>query len=582
MGTRLPRRSHDEISSPRDESYRVEADRRALAAQAHFNALRFKRTAPITIVVHSINAASVALAACLAPTAGASAGYCFIGVIWLALIADRLRLMSMPDQLWARKLYSWDMVLAFVVVAAFFMHGQRRWQLIRDAPVGTITICYALQGFGYRQTAVEPLARLTLGLVSMLSFYLVDPPVSTLGSVRGALLVGSMLATGELLAITQELTDPQGGTASKRDGELSNAPSSSRSSTPSTSSDARAGARLLAPEIPSADIALDMVVGKGGMGQVYAGRWRGTRVAVKVMSKGMQSTEEKESFSREAEVMARLRHPHICSVFGISRVEAGASPGATAVVMEFLDSSLSELLHAENARALDSRLRYRIMHDVATGIEYLHSRSFMHRDIKPANVMLDVHLQRAKVCDFGLSLPFTVDDPTPTSVSSALEGPHNSTVAIGTLRYLAPEVLLAGVSVHNLPAVYDERCDVYSFGLLLWEVVHQIQPFAEHDGMHVATVLAPRGARPPLGRHDARTLALGYDSLSRLIASCWRAKPAHRPTMSECAQQLFALVQMVASVSPEGERMLRDEGCVEHWDTDGKRRAGIDGACRQS
>ena len=46
--------------------------------------------------------------------------------------------------------------------------------------------------------------------------------------------------------------------------------------------------------------------------------------------------------------MARLRHPHICSVFGISRVEAGASPGATAVVMEFLDSSLSELLHAQH------------------------------------------------------------------------------------------------------------------------------------------------------------------------------------------------------------------------------------------
>ena len=141
------------------------------------------------------------------------------------------------------------------------------------------------------------------------------------------------------------------------------------------------------------------------MGAVHTGSWFGTAVAVKVVL----NRSRHEALLREAALLASLRHPCIISqFFGISLVD-----GQLAVVMELLECSLHELIAYERrSTLLPVRLSLRVAHETAQGIAYLHRNLMLHRDIKPSNVMLD-QLQHAKVCDFGLSRPFTIskDDP---------------------------------------------------------------------------------------------------------------------------------------------------------------------------
>lgn len=140
------------------------------------------------------------------------------------------------------------------------------------------------------------------------------------------------------------------------------------------------------------------------MGAVHTGSWFGTAVAVKVVL----NRSRHEALLREAALLASLRHPCICQFFGISLVD-----GQLAVVMELLECSLHELIAYERrSTLLPVRLSLRVAHETAQGIAYLHRNLMLHRDIKPSNVMLD-QLQHAKVCDFGLSRPFTIskDDP---------------------------------------------------------------------------------------------------------------------------------------------------------------------------
>lgn len=129
---------------------------------------------------------------------------------------------------------------------------------------------------------------------------------------------------------------------------------------------------------------------------------------------------------------------------------------------------------------------------------------------------------------------------------------------------MAPEVLVrvGGSTVAASRSTYNESADVYSFGLLLWEVMHQKVPFAEYDGVKVAVVLAPSSQRPPL------SLPAGYEVLGPLISSCWSHDPAQRPPMSTCVEVLGAINVPPADLPAI---LLRPDG------QDGVRRAYQDG-----
>jgi len=292
-------------------------------------------------------------------------------------------------------------------------------------------------------------------------------------------------------------------------------------------------------EIPASDIELGRELQRGGMGAVHMGNWLGVAVAVKTIT----DPSKQEALLREADLLASLRHPCICQFFGATRID-----GTLAMVMELLECSLHELI-AQSSTRIPVALCLRLAHETAQGIAYLHRNNMLHRDIKPSNVVLD-KLRHAKVCDFGLSKPYTLskellgdlsyllesDAPnstrSPTSSANSANS-ANSTYAVGTLRYMAPEVVQNTDEVVKIR--YNAPSDVYSFGILLWALAHRETPFAGVDGVQVAIKVAPSGQRPPL------QLPTGLEALGPLIASCWHRDPDQRPPMSVCAERLRAL-----------------------------------------
>jgi len=325
-------------------------------------------------------------------------------------------------------------------------------------------------------------------------------------------------------------------------GERTSAPAPS----PAASSDAAKSAGEV-PGIAPLDVKLLHVVGHGGQGAVYAGCWLGTAVAVKIV----HSARARAQLLSEAELLSKLRHPCVCSFFGICHVSCKYGDGQ-GVVMELLEISAYDFIHRRaDHGGVEPSLCLRIACETAKGIAHLHRNKCMHRDIKTANVMLD-QAQHAKVCDFGLAVEsacFDVGDAQPTGLDAAPGGEtvRQHTAGIGTPRYMAPEMVLESGDVASHRLVYDESCDVYSFGMLLWEVMHLKVPFADSTGLLVALFLAPSAQRPPL------SLPAGFEGLAPIICSCWHNVPSERPPMASCVE----LLARVTSVTPPPATAVR-------------------------
>ena len=149
-------------------------------------------------------------------------------------------------------------------------------------------------------------------------------------------------------------------------------------------------------------------------------------------------------------------------------------------------------------------------------------------------MLLDDRFLHAKVCDFGIAKRIG----NPSSQGSREQEPLGShTTGVGTYRYMAPEV--------HLGAEYSFLCDVYSFGMLLWELTHDKVVFEGFNGRKLTQYVSSRvvhdGKRPPLA------LPPGLTDIGPLITSCWHGDPADRPTMKACAEELNQLVS-----SPSG------------------------------
>ena len=202
-------------------------------------------------------------------------------------------------------------------------------------------------------------------------------------------------------------------------------------STPSSASEAPApAAQAAGPKIPASDIALGRELGRGGMGTVRAAAWLGTPVAVKTLVDSDRA--KQEELEQEAALLASLRHPCVCQFFGTCVLGSGH----LAMVMELLDCSLHELIAGPKGYTVP--LCFRLAHEIAQGIAFLHRNNVLHRDIKPANVMLDA-LLHAKVCDFGLSRDITAEMETRQPGDVGPQSVSHSTRHFGTLRYMAPD-----------------------------------------------------------------------------------------------------------------------------------------------
>ncbi|KAL1356862.1 hypothetical protein HN51_008843 [Arachis hypogaea] len=262
-------------------------------------------------------------------------------------------------------------------------------------------------------------------------------------------------------------------------------------------------------DIPWEEITLGERIGLGSYGEVYRGEWRGTEVAVKRFLDQDISGESLEEFKSEVQIMKRLRHPNVVLFMG-----AVTRPPNLSIVTEFLPrGSLYRLIHRPNNQ-LDERRRLRMALDTARGMNYLHNCTpvIVHRDLKSPNLLVDKNWV-VKVCDFGLSR---------MKHSTFL----SSRSTAGTAEWMAPEVL------RNEPS--NEKCDVYSFGVILWELSTLQQPWG---GMNPMQVVGAVGFQ-----HRRLDIPDDMDpAIADIIKQCWQTDPKLRPTFAEIMAALKPL-----------------------------------------
>ena len=237
-----------------------------------------------------------------------------------------------------------------------------------------------------------------------------------------------------------------------------------------------------APPLPPAEIAklfpqLEILecLGRGGMGSVYKARQpRLDRfVALKILSPEKQGSQQfAERFEREARALARLHHPNIVTVYDFGQVEqasslspissgektGGGETGKMSVplcylLMEFVDGlTLRQLFHT---RKLAPAEALNIVPKICEALQYAHNEGIVHRDIKPENILLDKKGQ-VKIADFGIA-KIIGQAPKDGSLTGAKD-------VVGTPHYMAPEQI-------EKPATVDHRADIYSLGVVFYEML---------------------------------------------------------------------------------------------------------------
>src|SRR5678816_1113148 len=267
----------------------------------------------------------------------------------------------------------------------------------------------------------------------------------------------------------------------------------------------KAGTRLGRYEILS-------LLGAGGMGEVYRARDSQLQrvVALKVLSEGSSARVEiGERFRREAQTLASLNHPHICSIFDV-----GSENGFDYIVMELLEGqTLSERLE-KGPLSVDEGLEIAI--DVTDALDKAHRQGIVHRDLKPSNVMLTPH--GAKLLDFGLAKLRNGIQPAGSSEGPTRDDLTVEGTIVGTLQYMAPEQLEG--------AEIDARTDIFSLGALLYETFGGGKAF---EGNSKASLIASimNATVPPLAhRQPSVPPALDHligGCLSRDVADRWQS-----------------------------------------------------------
>ena len=249
----------------------------------------------------------------------------------------------------------------------------------------------------------------------------------------------------------------------------------------------------MSPTIDINEVQMSKRLGQGGFGTVYEAKWKKKTVAAKVCPGNLL-----ENLTREIQILASLPpHPHVLTFFGA----ALSSDAVTTYIITELapNGSLYDYLHDKKKEpSLDQSLAW--AQQIASGMQHLHNNNVVHRDLKSGNVLLALGLL-AKVCDFG----------TARSMAKTAK-----TTQKGTYRWMAPEV------VEDMEANINKLCDVFSYGMVLYEIFDHKIPFADIPGDAVAGAAVLQGKRPPIPANLPKYL-------HPVLKACWKKDPNQRP-----------------------------------------------------
>ncbi|KAI3464064.1 hypothetical protein Pfo_020727 [Paulownia fortunei] len=284
-------------------------------------------------------------------------------------------------------------------------------------------------------------------------------------------------------------------------------------------------------EIDPSKLIIKGVIARGTFGTVHRGIYDGQDVAVKLLDWGEEGhrTEAeiaslRAAFTQEVVVWHKLDHPNVTKFIGATMGSAelniqtenghiGMPSNICCVVVEYLPGgALKNYLIKNRRKKLAFKVVVQMALDLARGLSYLHSQKIVHRDVKTENMLLD-KTRTVKIADFGVA-------------RVEASNPNDMTGETGTLGYMAPEVL------NGSP--YNRKCDVYSFGICLWEIYCCDMPYPDLSFSEVTSAVVRQNLRPEIPRCCP-------SSLANVMKRCWDANPDRRPEMDEVVTMLEAI-----------------------------------------
>nr|WIL59949.1 nodulation protein [Melilotus officinalis] len=284
-------------------------------------------------------------------------------------------------------------------------------------------------------------------------------------------------------------------------------------------------------EIDPSKLIIKSVIARGTFGTVHRGVYDTQDVAVKLLDWGEegQRTEAEVSslraaFIQEVAVWHKLDHPNVTKFIGATMGSAelqiqtdtgliGMPSNVCCVVVEYLaGGTLKSYLIKNRRRKLAFKVVIQLALDLARGLSYLHSQKIVHRDVKTENMLLD-KTRTVKIADFGVA-------------RVEASNPNDMTGETGTLGYMAPEVL------NGNP--YNRKCDVYSFGICLWETYCCDMPYPDLSFSEITSAVVRQNLRPEIPRCCP-------SSLANVMRKCWDAIPDKRPEMDEVVSMMEAI-----------------------------------------
>ncbi|XP_020410764.1 serine/threonine-protein kinase STY46 isoform X2 [Prunus persica] len=268
-------------------------------------------------------------------------------------------------------------------------------------------------------------------------------------------------------------------------------------------------------EIDATLLRYEKKIASGSYGDLFQGSFCGQAVAIKVLSME-HLNETMREFTQEVYIMRKVRHKNVVQLIG-----ACTKPPKLCIVTEFLSGgSMYDFVHKQTG-ALSLQFLLRVAIDVSRGMNYLHQNNIIHRDLKAANLLMDDN-GVVKVADFGIAR---------VQAQSGV-----MTAETGTYRWMAPEV------IEHKP--YDHKADVFSFGVVLWELLTGKLPYENSTPLQAAVGVVQKGLRPTIPRHT-------NPMLMELMERCWQQDPSLRPEFSEIVKMLQHIARRVANGSED-------------------------------
>lgn len=254
-------------------------------------------------------------------------------------------------------------------------------------------------------------------------------------------------------------------------------------------------------------------INSGSFGNIYLVQdEKGQNYAAKVI-KSTEYEDDKKMINREISILLGIQHQTIIKFHGYSLKDFEGNDYVTLLLDYAENGSLADYLKKVRRGKvcnLDNTAKQKILVGVACAMMYLHKHNVIHRDLKPGNILLDENL-KPLVSDFGLSR-FYSD-----------EASKSKTGCVGTISYMAPEVMT--------DTKYDIKADVYSFGILMYEIITDSIPYQNEKPFTLMNKIKYENLRPQFNVQLKESLQL-------LIEQCWSSDPKDRPTFDEIFYKL--------------------------------------------